>query len=183
MNLENMWKPAAVGGLLLGILSSLPFISCACCVWVIGGGALAAYLYVKEAPAMVTLGHGVYLGLLAGIIGSVIIGLFQIPLLFMSPEGSREIFEQVRQTMDKIPGYPEEYRESFMELSSREGFISFFYILSMGLQLVLNCLLAMLGGALGVAIFEKRQPGDPIAKLPGDEPPATLPPPPPPASE
>ena len=180
MNLENMWKPAAIGGILLGVLSSLPVLNCACCAWVIGGGFLAAYLYVKESSTMVALGKGVSLGLLVGIIGTVIVALFQIPLLLMSPEGSRSFIVQVQQMIDKMPGFPVENREEFIKLTSQEGFATFFYIVSMVIQLVANCVMAMLGGILGVALFEKRKPVDPYSEEPGNEPPVSLPPPPPP---
>lgn len=53
MNQEGMLKPALTGGVLLGILSALPFVSafnCLCCAWVIGGGMLAAHLFVSSSP-------------------------------------------------------------------------------------------------------------------------------------
>src|SRR5512136_504093 len=83
MDQEAMLKPALIGGVLLGVLSATPIVSaanCICCAWVIGGGVFAAYLFVKESPRAVTLGKGVALGLLAGIIGAVVDTLFSIPL-------------------------------------------------------------------------------------------------------
>ena len=178
MKMENVWKPVIIGGILLGILSSLPFLNCACCAWVIGGGVLAAYLYVKESPLVVTLGQGVTLGFLTGVIGTVVIALFSIPMFLLSPEGSRDIAEQIQQVMDQIPGFPAESRESMAELTAQEGFLKIVLITSIFAQLVFNCLLAVLGGALGVAIFEKRKPGDSSS-----QPPDTLPPPPPPDAQ
>jgi hypothetical protein len=183
MNRKNMWKPAAIGGILLGVLSSMPYINylnLACCAWVIGGGVLAAYLYVKESPAMVTLGQGVILGLLTGVIGTVIVGLFYIPLLLMSSSDSLGFAEQLRKMMDQLPWATNEDRQAFIELTSRKGFVTILYIASMVFQLAIDCLMSMLGGTLGVAIFEKRKPGDPFSQAPGSERPATLPPPPPP---
>ncbi len=173
MNGENIWKPAIIGGILLGVLSSIPYLNCACCAWIIGGGLLASYLFVKESPFAVTLGRGVSLGFLTGVIGTVVVALFSIPLILMSPEGSRGAAEQIRQMMEQMPGFPAESREALNELISRDGFLTIIYISSMVFQLVVNCLLAMLGGALGVALFEKRKPGDA-----GSRPPDTLPPPP-----
>ena len=37
----NKFKPALLGGLVVGILSSIPFINYCCCIWAIGGGGLA----------------------------------------------------------------------------------------------------------------------------------------------
>ncbi|MBN2241969.1 MAG: hypothetical protein JW793_04710 [Acidobacteria bacterium] len=174
MNKENMWKPAVIGGLLLGVLSSLPILNCACCAWVLAGGILAAYLYVRESALVATLGQGMTLGFLTGAIGTAVIALFSIPLILMSPEGSRGIAEQIRELVDQVPGFPAQSREEIAELTSREGFMKIVFFTSLFAQLAVNCLLAMLGGALGVAIFEKRKPGGPPAQTPD-----TLPPPPP----
>lgn len=180
MNLEKMLKPAAIGGILLGVLSLLPVLECACCAWMIGGGVLAAYLYVKKSSTAVTLGEGAILGILTGIIGTIVIAIFQIPLFLMSPENSREFADLLLQRMEQMPWYSEENQEAFFEFTSREGFVKILYIASVGGYLVVDCLLAMLGGPLGVAIFEKRKPGYPSAQDPENEPPSTLLPPPPP---
>lgn len=178
MNGPNIWKPAFIGGILLGVLSSLPYLNCACCIWVIGGGLLAAYLYVKESVFAVTLGRGVMLGFLTGVVGTAVVALFSIPLILMSSGGSQGIVEQIRQVMDQLPGFPPESREAMDELMDREGFVTILFIFSMLSQLVANCLLAMIGGALGVALFEKRKPDESAVRSS-----ETLPPPPPPAAD
>ncbi|MEJ2110700.1 MAG: hypothetical protein P8Z37_12485 [Acidobacteriota bacterium] len=179
MNNQKMLKPAAIGGLLLGILSALPIASCGCCIWMIGGGVLAAYLFVKESPSMVTLGQGVLLGLFAGIIGTVVFGLFQIPLLLISPETGTEVLEQVEGFMNQWPGIPPESREEFRKLATSESFITIMYVSSLIAQLVAGCILAMIGGGLGVAIFEKRKNNGSVHNQPPAEPPSHLPPAPP----
>jgi hypothetical protein len=179
MNLEKMWKPAAIGGILLGVLSSIPPLNCACCIWILGGGFLAAYLYVKESSVVVTLGQGVLLGFIAGVIGTIIYALIQIPLFLLSSEGGQGLAEQIQQIMEQFPGFTEENQKSLTELTSHEGFISVLYVMSIAVWLVINCLLAMLGGALGVALFEKRKPQDPFTQESGGEPPSSLPPLPP----
>src|SRR5512137_1271769 len=83
MNKDSFLKSALIGGVALGVLSALPVlgaVNCLCCAWVIGGGMLAAHLYVKDSPTPVTLGTGVLLGLLAGVVGAVVDTLFTIPL-------------------------------------------------------------------------------------------------------
>ncbi len=45
------YTPALLGGLFIGMLSALPIVSvgnCCCCLWMIGGGVLAAYLRAAE---------------------------------------------------------------------------------------------------------------------------------------
>jgi hypothetical protein len=183
MNNRNMLKPAAIGGILLGVLSSIPIVSCGCCIWMIGGGILAAYLFVKESPVMVPLSKGVLLGFFVAVIGTLVYALFQIPLLLMSPEKSTELVVQMQQFLDQFPGFGPENREQIMELARSERFVSILYVSSLIGQFLGNCLLAMVGGALGVAIFEKRKiesPGTESAPQPlSDEPPSSLPPVPP----
>ena len=176
MNSQNMFKPAAIGGILLGVLSAIPAFSCVCCVWIIGGGILAAYLLVKESAEVVTLGQGVILGLFAGIIGTVVFALFQIPLLLMSPDTGAEVAKQVESLMGQWPGIPQESREQFSKLASEEGFIYILYTSSVFVQLIAGCVLAMLGGALGVAIFEKRKAKGTDPEPPSEKPPSYLPP-------
>ena len=185
MNEERMLKPALIAGVLLGILSSLPVISafnCVCCAWVIGGGLLAAYLYVKDSPVPVTLGRGVLLGLLTGLIGSIVSALFLIPLSMLTGPGMG-ILEQLRGTLNQMPNVPPETRRMIESLYSREGIGTAIYVVGFIFMLTLNLLFAGAGSTIGVALFEKRKPGSPSAGAPPYEPPAPLPPPPPPPVE
>jgi hypothetical protein len=45
--MSDRLQPALWGGLFIGVLSALPLVNlenCCCCLWVLCGGALAAYL-------------------------------------------------------------------------------------------------------------------------------------------
>jgi hypothetical protein len=176
MNEERLWKPALIGGVILGILSSLPLVNCLCCAWVIGGGVIAAYLYVRDSRMPVTLGRGVSLGLLTGLIGAVVIGLFSIPLQMLTTSGSSFV-EQIRESMNQFPNVPPETRRLAEELSGHAGLIYAFGIIFM---LGFCCLFGMVGGAIGVALFEKRKPGDGDTGPTAYQPPDTIIPPPPP---
>ena len=73
--MNNKLRPALIGGVALGLLSAIPIVSAAnicCCAWVLAGGALAAYLYIKESPTPVSIGDGALLGLFAGGFGVVV---------------------------------------------------------------------------------------------------------------
>ena len=180
MNEEPMLKPALIGGVLLGILSSLPFVNCACCAWIIGGGVLAAYLYVKDSPSPVTLGRGVALGLLTGIIGTIVVAIFFIPLHLLSQAARTGFMEQMRQTIDQMPNMQPESRQMMRSLFSGGRLSYAFYAFAFIFMLFPDCLLGMLGGAIGVALFEKRKPGAPSIEPPPYQPPSGMPPPPPP---
>jgi hypothetical protein len=181
MNEDNMLKPALIGGVLLGILSALPLINyfnCICCAWVILGSVVAARLYVKESSAPVTMGRGVAIGLLTGLIGTVVFALFSIPLLLMMHR-SGGVMEQLKQALSQVPNLPPEARTTIESLASQGNIDIFFYVVGFFFYLVVNCLVAMIGGAIGVAIFEKRKPGDSAHEPPLIPPPPAEPPPPP----
>ena len=175
MSQEGMFKPALIGGVLLGILSALPFVNllnCFCCAWVIAGGVLAAHLYVREAPPVVTLGQGLVLGLFTGEIGAVVSLIFSIPLRFMLAGVGADFAQQI---IDRIPNLPPETKEAMHSAfaSSTIGIASF--IISAFLTLVIYGLIGMLGGAIGVALFEKRKPQATVEVY---QPPPPPPPPP-----
>jgi hypothetical protein len=183
MNDEGIFKPALIGGVLLGIVSALPLISalnCVCCAWVIGGGILAANLYVKSSPVGVTLGRGVILGLLTGVIGAVVDTAFTVPLHLVMSRFGLNFTEQMREVFDQIPNLPPGTREQFQTLLAGGTFGILMIVISGIFKIFAYGIVGMIGGAVGVAIFEKRRPGThegPQAPYP---PPVDLPPPPPP---
>ena len=79
-------RSAVIGGIVLGVLylvesvikTGLLFL-----VWPIIGGALAAYLYARNAPPPVLTSEGVKVGALAGVIGGLILVLIGTPLVFL----------------------------------------------------------------------------------------------------
>ncbi len=174
-----MLRPALIGGILLGILSSLPIISafnCVCCAWIIGGGMLAAYLYVKDSVVPVTLGHGVVLGLFTGLIGAAVNTLFMIPVYFLINQAGAGFMEALREALERVPNLPPEVEVGLRDLWSKTGIGMFFLIMSLIFMFLLFCLAAMLGGALGVALFEKRKIGAPPHGTAPPQTPLNLPP-------
>ena len=65
-------QPAIIAGAVLGILSSLPIVSAGnwcCCMWIVGGGALGAWMLARERPGGVgamSYGDGAFVGVLSG---------------------------------------------------------------------------------------------------------------------
>ncbi len=183
MNQEGMLKPALIGGVLLGVLSVIPVINlgnCLCCAWVIGGGVLASFLYVKSSPVAVTLGRGVALGLLAGAIGAIVDTMFSIPLqILLSRLGMGA--EGVQQILDQIPQLPPEFKKALLSaLAGGKGIGVLVIVLGAFFKLVVYSAVAMLGGAIGVAVFEKRDARvQARAAETSYRPPPDVPPPPP----
>ncbi len=66
-------QPILLGGLFIGVLSALPIVSVAncCCLWIIGGGVLTAYLLQQSQPRPIQPLDGALGGFLAGVLGAI----------------------------------------------------------------------------------------------------------------
>ena len=161
--MNNKLKPALIGGVLLGVLSVIPFVNAlniCCCLWAILGGMLATYLYVKNSPTPVSTGEGAVLGALAGVIGAVISVVLGVPIAIAMGPTMRNLFLSLLENMDAQQA--EMMRRQFEASGDAIAPIIFQSLISAILLLVF----AVIGGLLGVVIFEKRKGG-------------SLPPPPP----
>ena len=80
-------QPALWGGLFIGVLSALPIVNagnCCCCLWVLVGGALAAYLRQQNTPYQIDVAEGAIVGLMAGVVGGVVSSVLSIPFQMMA---------------------------------------------------------------------------------------------------
>lgn len=172
--------PVVAGGALIGVLSAIPFVSCGCCVWGTAGGALAAYLFIRNYPATlppVTMGEGALLGLFAGIAGAVIDVVISIPLHLMRSEILGGDFQQqIREALSAAQLSPE--AEAMMEGLLTEGGTGFLLVIGFLISLVVFSILGCAGGAIGVALFQKKSAPPPAPWTPPAPPPT---PPAPPA--
>src|SRR5260370_14822295 len=100
--MNDKMKPALIGGLLAGVLSVIPFVGVCACLWAIGGGVLAGYLFIKDSASPVSLGNGAVTGLLAGVVAGVLRLIIGIPiaLVMMSAAGTEE---QLRRLGVQLP--------------------------------------------------------------------------------
>ncbi|HEX8179052.1 MAG TPA: hypothetical protein VF525_05855 [Pyrinomonadaceae bacterium] len=157
--MNNKLRPALIGGVTLGLLSAIPFVSAVnmcCCAWILMGGALASYLYIKQSPTPVSSGEGAQLGLLTGVVGAIVLLVVGIPLGLLVGDATSvivlkfldsfnpQVAEQVRQQVEAAQHMP---------LSQRLPQI----IGSSVLSAIVTVIFATLGGLLGVALFEKRK--------------------------
>lgn len=168
-------QPALVGGLVIGLLWSIPFLSLAnmcCCFGVMVGGALAAWMLIKRSPLLpVSYGDGAVVGVLAGVVGAAVylvlgvpiglafhgagLGMIRSLMSQMGPEAQRVIDEAVRNSQNQSLG------ERLL------GALFAWLITS-----VISIGFASIGGLIGVSIFEKRKGQNP------PQPPSGYPPPP-----
>jgi len=148
-------QPALLGGLLIGVLSSLPIIkagNACCCLWVVSGGLLTVYLQQQAKPEPVETGDAVVGGLIAGLVGgliAIVVGYLE----FVALGSVINVGDQVRQALDQNPQVPADLRDMIVNLVSGKG-----VALLAVFQLPVYAVFGMLGALLGTALFRKKQP-------------------------
>jgi hypothetical protein len=149
--MDNKTKAAVIGGAVAGVLSGLPIIGGCCFLWALGGGFLAVFMYMKNAPGAMTPGDGAKLGLTAGIVAAVISLLLGLPFMLLG------VGSAAMQSRD-LEGAG--ISSGIMAVGGVVGLV-------LRAAIVLGC--AIGGGAIGAAVLGKNRPGG-----------AGTPPPPPP---
>jgi hypothetical protein len=158
-------QPALLGGLFIGVLSALPMVNWCncCCLWIVGGGVLAAYLQQQNQAAPLTVTNGARVGLIAGIIGAFVwLLLSRVLDVVMAPIQERLVDELLRSARD-IPPDVRAWLESARAGGSGGHAFGFFLLLIGG------SIVSALGGAIGAAYFRNDVPpalGGPIAPPP-----------------
>jgi len=160
--MNNKLKPALIGGVLLGLLSVIPFVNAVnvcCCLWAILGGMLASYIYVKNSPTPANAGDGAILGALAGAIGAVISIILGIPINYAMGPTMRNLILSIVENLDRQQA---DLMRRQLEASG-ESIASL--IINALILAVLLFIFSIIGGLLGIAIFEKRK-GSPMPPAP-----------------
>jgi len=156
-------QPALIGGLVMGVLSALPIVSAGnlcCCLWVIGGGLVAAYVLQQNESTPITAGDGALAGLLAGLVGAFVHLIVSIPIGIMMAPFERQVLQRI---MDMAGAMPPEMRDAIDRYSNQgmgmtiagmiaRRVIGFIFMLFVG------AIFSTIGGVLGAAIFRKQTP-------------------------
>ena len=165
------YTPALLGGLLIGVLSSLPVVSAGnicCCLWVIVGGLLTVYLQQQSRPDPLETSEAIIGGLLAGLIGAVITGLAQMVLMSFTTGLWQP---EMQRALEENPDIPPHVRDFMMRVFSGEGI----GLVMMLILLPIYAIFSMLGALLGLAFFRKKPPVVPPAATPMPPPPVVPP--------
>jgi hypothetical protein len=162
--------PALMSGTVMGILSSIPIVSCLCCAWMLGGGGFAAWLVSRNTArggAGLSYGDGAFAGVLAGVWGGIVRTLaLGVPLLLF-PGLVQDQAAELEEMLNEYPDLPEQAREMLMGIAS--GDLSLPLLLfSLISNILLYGLFAMIGGILIVALLRKQ--GAPFSGAPSTEP-------------
>jgi len=161
-----MWVPVLVGGTAAGVLSGIPWVNCLCCLWILGGSALAVQIYAKDRSAPTSPGDGAVIGAFAGVVAAAVNTMMNVVFQSANLAFLRRVIERLSANMDNFP--PE-----WQDWINREpGPISIAQlVISLAFSAAVFAALGALGGVLGAALFGKRpaggHPPGPVPPLPG----------------
>jgi len=175
----SLFQPALFAGIVIGVLSALPIVkagNCCCCMWVIGGGALGAWLLQQNTARGITVAEGMLVGLLAGVIGAVV----GLPIAVASQAVLGQVIDQqalldrIIESAGPIPPELQDTLARARETSMSAGQGAAGLVLSFVVSLGVNLVFATLGGLLGAVFFGKDV--GPASPLPSPEPAPPAPP-------
>ena len=155
MSVVAHFQPALLGGLVMGVLSALPIVSAGnvcCCLWVVSGGLLAAYLLQQNRPDAITAADGAVVGLLAGIFGAVIQFVLSVPIGLLVGPVERQMLERLREMSGSMaPG---------VEMNRGGGALGVVVlrILAFFFTLIVGSAVSTVAGLVGAALFARRTP-------------------------
>ncbi len=136
--------PAAVGGVITGILTIIPIVNYGCCLWSIIGGGVAGLMYIKSSPKQVMIGEGAGIGAMAGGIGWLLYLIIGLPLYYL-------------------------IGASFATAPNQGVAMGVGFLVGALLTLIVLIPFSLLGGILSVSIFEKRKPEMPSVPPPSPQ--------------
>ncbi len=158
-------RPALIAGIVAGILSGLPFISvgnCLCCLWIVGGAAVAVKMLAAATPGPLAASDGAVVGALTGIVAAVVNAFVSIPLRSFNTGLAQRILDKASQYGGQMPsGLSDILNQSGGALSPG------WFLLGLLVSAAVFAVMGALGGIVGVSLFGKKT-----------LPPAPVPPPP-----
>jgi hypothetical protein len=143
--------PALIAGTAGGVLSGLPFISCVCCLWIIGAGILAAYLSTRKAPEPAAAGEGAVIGAWTGVVAAAVVSIVSLPLAPLNTAFAGRFLQRMAEYVPEMPAGWEQWIQPGTRTFSLWGFF-----LGLLINAALFAGLAALGGIIGMNLFAKR---------------------------
>jgi hypothetical protein len=153
----NFLKPAISGGVFLGVLATIPFVNLGCCLWLLGGGARAAFLLNRQRPGGLKPGDGALVGVMSGLVGTAVSTILSIPIqtLQYTPAAVAQLREQLTQ-WSKDFNLPPDFL-SQMEPMLTPGFNAMRLVAWAIPFSIVGGLFAMIGGILTVALINRQK--------------------------
>ena len=163
--------PALYGGIIMGLISSIPFlnlVNCLCCAGVLLGGFLAVMFYKKnftpDSPPF-NSADCLAVGAMAGVVGAFVGTILSLIFAAIFGDVARELLLNLlkNSSLQLPPDLLDKIEESI-----REGRSGFRMVFQFGSSLVIDTIFGLLGGLIGYSILK-----------PKELPPPQMPPPPP----
>jgi uncharacterized membrane protein YeaQ/YmgE (transglycosylase-associated protein family) len=155
--MNSKYQPALLGGLLIGVLAGMPFVSignCCFCLWVVVGGVLVAYLRQQQPGPAPETADIVLGGLIAGVIGAVIASTLELALFQWTGPMMQRMMQNIIQS---VPNFPEEARQQLdrsMQMGQQIKYAVFMQTLFF--RIPCYAIVGLLGALLGHAIFKEK---------------------------
>lgn len=153
---QGMFRPALIGGAVAGLLTALPFLSCFCCLWIIGGAMLAVHLLARRSAVSLTPGDGAIVGIFAGIVAAVVEAFVSLPFDALNREFLQKFMDQFSQFFEELP----EGWESWIDRAGAGTSLALF-MLGLLISAVVFAAFGALGGVIGASLFGRKTPGSP----------------------
>ena len=150
----------------MGVLSALPIVSAGnvcCCLWVVSGGVIAAYLVQQNQSLPITPADGALVGLLAGLVGAAVRFVVSIPIDFLMAPFEQAMLQRVLE----VGTLPPEFRDLIERYSGRDREVSLAFqvvgrIVGLMFWMFVGAVFSTLGGLIGSLIFRKDSPPAPL---------------------
>ena len=142
-----------VGALVMGVLSALPLFSAGnicCCLWVLSGGAAAAYVLQQGQPEPITPADGAFIGFLSGLAGAVVYFVIALPVDLTIGPMEREMMRRVFENMGGTEGFRNYAERADAVAAPTRAFVGFVMMLFLG------AIFSTVGGLLGALMFKKQ---------------------------
>jgi hypothetical protein len=159
--------PALYGGIIIGLISGIPFLSfinCLCCAGVLFGGVMAVFFYKKDLTSQMpplSNNDALAVGALAGLFGALFANILSAVFLYtignVAGEATYNAVVGFYESIGILDQMPPEALEQ-MEQGMMEGELSAVSVIS---SFVIFPLFGLLGGLIGYAIFKPKPAATP----------------------
>lgn len=151
--------PALYGGLIMGAISGLPFLSilnCFCCAGILLSGFLSVLFYKNDltptSPPL-TSSDAMQLGALAGLFGAAFGTIIHLVMLAAVGNVSNEIVLNILRNFNLPPEAMDQIERSLEQSASMGVFSVMIGLIS---SLVIDPLFGLLGGLIGFSAFKSK---------------------------
>ena len=143
-----------LGGLFIGVLSALPIVSVGncCCLWILAGGAMAAYFAQQDDPQPLGLLGGARVGFRAGLVGALIWLVASMLINRIVAPLQENTADLMLRNASDMPPAVRNWLESLGNNAGAAAVVGGFLF-----QLFVAAPFAALGGLFGAAIFGGRE--------------------------